>query len=261
MKWNSENEQEVLRLRSAGFSYEKIAKALGATASSVKHKARRLGQSANLDKYKHTEEKRAQAAKFLVGSNLHILETHGGFGGMTEFYRDFGEVECYDIKQDRVDAVNNMGMENVTAVKGDSEKEIYRLLAFDCRYDVVDIDPYGMPSRYFPHAFSLVDDGLMLITLPMVGVAQMNKITIRHLHAFWGVTEERGASYVDAVLCRLADYAFMHGRGFEVLDVAKIDRIYRLCLRVKKESLCDLVGLRVSRGSCQIDDKQLDIWE
>jgi tRNA G26 N,N-dimethylase Trm1 len=60
------------------------------------------------------------------------------------------------------------------------------MLNYSCRYDVIDIDPYGLPSRLFPYVFGLIDDGLMFMTFPMLGVAQINKITIRHYQAFWG---------------------------------------------------------------------------
>ena len=85
------------------------------------------------------------------------------------------------------------------------------------------------------------------MTLPMIGVAQMNKITIRHLDAFWGVSLQDKDKYIDLVIKRMEDYAFMHKREIRVLDVQKIDRIYRICLSVEKKSCCDIVGLVVNR--------------
>ncbi|MCP4986630.1 MAG: hypothetical protein GY928_11415 [Colwellia sp.] len=250
MKWTKELEGELLAKRSNGSTYKAIASKMGLSISSVKHKVRRLQQSNNLDKYKHTQEKTNIAKATIVrdGRDLNILETHCGFGGMTEFYAELGCVEGYDICKDRVDSVNALGFERVQAIKGDSEKEIIRLLSMRCTYDVVDIDPYGMPSRYFPHAFGLINDGIMFVTLPMVGVAQMNKITIRHLNAFWGVDYKDKSSYVDRVIGRMRDYAFMHKREIDVIRVDKIDRIFRISLKVKKRSLCEIVGLTVNRA-------------
>lgn len=246
--WTAESEKAVLVLREEKKTYAEIGEILGVSATSVKHKIRRLQQDQNQDRYKHTAEKIEQVKKFITGSGRFILETNCGFGGLTEFYSSFGEVEGYDIKKDRVDHVNALGHEDVIAIHADSEKEIYRLLYSKCVFDVVDIDPYGMPSRYFPHAFGLIDDGVMFITLPMIGVAQINKITIRHLQSFWGVELSDKDSYVEKVIERLKDYAFMFKRELEVLDVAKIDRIYRLCLKVQKKSCCDIVGLTVNRA-------------
>lgn len=233
--WNEETEKKVLGLRCKGKTYKAIAEEIGTTETSVKHKVRRLQQGENLDRYKHTAEKQQQAAKYIAGTDNYILETHCGFGGMTEFYSRFGEVESYDIDSKRVGFVNELGLEGVTAIKADSEQEIIRVLANKCVYDVVDIDPYGFPSRYFPYVFGIVDKGLLFITLPMIGVAQVNKITIRHLAAFWGVTLDDKDRYIERVFSRMRDYAFMHKREIELLDCEKIDRIYRLCIKVEKK--------------------------
>lgn len=248
MKWDRERELKAINMRNMGETYKSIALQMGLSESSVKHKIRRLGQSDNQDKYKHTAEKTEIAKIFINSSHRNILETHSGFGGMTEFYNSFGEVEAYDIDKKRVDFVNDLGLEGVTCIKADSEKEIYRLVYHSCNYDLIDIDSYGMPSRYFPHSFNLIKDGLMFITLPMIGVAQMNKITIRHLQSFWGVDYQNKEDYVNQVVNRLKDFAFTCKRDIEVLDITKIDRIYRITLSVKKKSLCEIVGLEVKRS-------------
>jgi DNA-binding Lrp family transcriptional regulator len=245
--WNKKLEATVLEMRESGRTYEEIAAEIGTSATSVKHKVRRLKQSANEDRYKHTAEKIQQAEKYLSTAGNNILETNSGFGGMTEFYNQIGVVECYDIKKDRVEFIDSLAMQSVTAIHGDSEKELYKLVANKRKYDVIDLDPYGMPSRYFPHVFSLIDKGVLFVTLPMIGVAQMNKITIRHLDAFWGVSLNDKDKYIDLVVKRMKDYAFMHKREIRVLDVQKIDRIYRICLSVEKKSCCDIVGLVVNR--------------
>lgn len=245
--WNKKIELKALEMKDSGMTYKAIAEELGTTATSIKHKVRRLKQSANEDRYKHTAEKIQQAEKYLSTAGNNILETNSGFGGMTEFYNQIGVVECYDIKKDRVEFIDSLAMQSVTAIHGDSEKELYKLVANKRKYDVIDLDPYGMPSRYFPHVFSLIDKGVLFVTLPMIGVAQMNKITIRHLDAFWGVSLNDKDKYIDLVVKRMKDYAFMHKREIRVLDVQKIDRIYRICLSVEKKSCCDIVGLVVNR--------------
>ena len=98
--WNKKLEASVLEMRESGRTYEEIAAEIGTSATSVKHKVRRLKQSANEDRYKHTAEKIQQAEKYLSAACNNILETNSGFGGMTEFYNQIGTVECYDIKKD-----------------------------------------------------------------------------------------------------------------------------------------------------------------
>ena len=250
MKWDAKKEETAISLRAGGKTYREIGVAMNTTATSVKHKIRRLSQSSNMDKYKHTSEKTEQllsVSDSINGNAIHILETHSGFGGMTEQYQRIGDVECYDIDKKRVDYINDLCMDGVTAIKGDSELEIYRLISHKCTYDIVDIDPYGLPSRYFPHAFSLIKDGLMFLTFPMMGVAQINKITIRHYQAFWGIELSDKDVYIEKIRARLEDFAFQHKREIEFLDIRKIDRVFRMAIRVKRKSLCDIVGLEVNR--------------
>ena len=250
MKWNKSNEATAVKLRSEGKTYQEIGEVMNTTATSVKHKIRRLSQSSNMDKYKHTKEKTEQLTGILSsisGDDIHILETHSGFGGMTEQYQKIGSVECYDIDKRRVDHINGLCMDGVTANHGDSEHEIYRLIAYKYTYDIVDIDPYGFPSRYFPHAFSLIKDGVMFLTFPIMGVAQINKITIRHYQAFWGIELSDKNVYIEKIKAKLEDFAFQHKREIEFLDIKKIDRVFRMAIRVKRKSLCDIVGLKVNR--------------
>ena len=252
MKWDTSKEAIAVNLRADGKTYREIGEAMNITATSVKHKIRRLSQSSNMDKYKHTSEKTEQllaASNCINGNSIHILETHSGFGGMTEQYQKIGDVECYDIDQKRVDHINELCMEGVTAIKGDSEQEIYRLISARCTYDIVDIDPYGFPSRYFPHAFSLIKDGIMFLTFPIMGVAQINKITIRHYQAFWGIELSDKDVYIEKIKAKLEDFAFQHKREIDFLDIRKIDRVFRMAIRVKRKSLCDIVGLKVNRNT------------
>lgn len=249
VKWTDEKEQEVLAMRNRGNTYTAIASYIGSSASSVKHKVRRLKQSDNDDRYKHTAEKRAQAKPILDGLTrdidrpLQILETHCGFGGMTPLYNQYGEVLSIDIKGNRAKTVGSMGMEGVTALRADSVLECHRLKANRCRFDVVDVDPYGLPSRYFPHIFSLIEDGVLFLTFPVYGVAQMNKITIAHYDAFWGIDSSGG--YVEKIQEGLVRYAFMEGRGIEVVAAEKINRVFRFCISVKKTSMLTLAGLDI----------------
>jgi DNA-binding CsgD family transcriptional regulator len=247
--WTEQKEKEVLTHRAKGISYIETARIMGSTISSVKHKVRRLQQSANMDRYKHSKEKISQISHVLGSPNskINTLETHCGFGGLTEIYNNYGNVLCYDIKKDRVDYVKNLNLKNVFADKKDSEDELYNLVYRKRKFDVVDIDPYGYPSRFFPHVFQLIDNGYLFLTFPVMGVAQINKITIQHLISFWNISLSDKDFYIEKVISKLFDYAFMSKRKIDILSVEKIDRIYRLAIKVKKTSLCEIVGLTVNR--------------
>ena len=119
--WCPELEEKVVQLKQEGKTYKQIANDIGSTMSSVKHKIRRLQQNDNLDKYKHTKEKIQQLNRYLKEIDIYILETHCGFGSLSEYYNLFGEVLSIDIDTNRVDALNNLGLEGVTAIKADSK--------------------------------------------------------------------------------------------------------------------------------------------
>lgn len=247
-QWNAQTEAKAIAMRAEKKTYNQIAAMLSTTATAVKHKVRRIQQSENQDRYKHTTEKTGMYERTMPKKvKMLVLETHCGFGGMTEIYSRNASVTSIDIDAARIVAINLLGLDSVTAIHADSEKMMYQLIAAGKKFHVIDIDGYGMPSRYFPHVFSMIDDGVLYVTLPMIGVAQINKITIEHLRVFWGVAISDKESYVDKVFARMVDYAFMHKREIELLEVMKIERIYRLAIRVKKESLLKIVGLKVNR--------------
>jgi len=247
-QWNTNLEEKALDLKSKGITLREISIELGTTISSIKHKIRRLQQKQNLDRYKHTIEKKEQMARFIPKSvDLAILETHAGFGCMTEFYSEHGQVTSIELKEERVNEINSQNLPGVTTINGDCERLIFNHIVNKDKYDIIDIDPYGYPSRLFPHIFSLMTDGIMVITLPMIGVAQMNKLTIAHLKVFWGVDYRDKETYIDKVLQKLKDYGYMYKNKVDVLEVSKFDRIYRIVIKVKKTSLNEIVGLKVNR--------------
>lgn len=249
--WNPETEALALDMRAGGHTYDEIARTLGTSPVSVKHKVRRLQQASNQDRYKHTAEKTALALKCLAALGntkpLSVLETHAGFGSMTQVYSQFGKVLALDIDHRRINGLESLALPGVEVVKADSEFEMHGLLASRAVFDVVDLDPYGMPSRYFPMVFGLINDGLLFVTFPMIGAAQINKITIRHLQAFWGVALDDKDRYTDLLFAGMQDYAFHFKRKLTLLAVERYDRVFRFAIRVKKESLLETVGIQVNR--------------
>lgn len=251
MDWGVEQERAVLAYRAQGMTHQEIADTLGSTLSAVKHKIRRLQQGQNLDKFKHTDEKRAFAQQVLGDFKpKRILETHAGFGGMTEFYNTLGHTVSIDIDRQRIEHLKSLMLVNVREVIADSEREVYGLIHRRERFDLVDIDPYGMPSRMFPMAIDLVDDGFMFLTLPQLGCTQINKITIEHYKAIYGIDithEEHKQRYADIICAKIADYGFWYKKQVQEVGRIKIGRMYRIGFKVSKQSLLDRVGLVVNR--------------
>lgn len=245
MKWTEELEIKLTQYRQEGLTFNEIAKKLNTTRSSVKHKYRRLKQKENLDRYHHPVEKIDQVRRFLQDRKLVILETNAGWGNLTKEYLNYGEVIALEIDRERVAALNQITDDSLHTIQCDSFSEVHRFVWERTCFDVVDLDPYGYPSRFFPHIFYLIKDGYLFITFPKLGVQQINKITIAHLRVFWGITLSDSGCYLEKILQKMNDYALGCKRSLEVIDVLELDRVYRIACRVRKESMCKLVGLAI----------------
>lgn len=247
MEWTIETEKELIRLKDTEKKgYKEISELLGTTISSVKHKYQRLQQKANSNKHHHPIEKTEQIKKFLWDSDLKILELYAGWGNLTKTYHLFGEVLAHEIDKEKVEHLKAFGFEDFDVVKCDSEKEIFNYIYHGFWFDVVDADPYGFPSRLFPHIFKLFkNDGVLFLTFPKMGVAQINKIMVKHYEVFWGISLQDKENYIDKIKDKLKDYAFMEKKSLEFLDVLDLGKVYRFAIKVRNESLLDLVGLKV----------------
>ena len=185
----------------------------------------RLFKKANVDEFHHPDEKIAQLEEmtsFIDGAR--VLEVFAGQGNLTEWYRA------------RAKSVLAMSRETT----GDSFHEIYRIRADRTKFDVIDIDSYGYPSRFFPVVFEMMKDRAMLIiTFPVVGVACLNGITEQHFINFY----RSARPTIGDVTGILTDMALREWILLSLYDVKKIKRIYRmvfLCCKVKATELCNV---------------------
>ena len=182
----------------------------------------RLKQKLNDDDYHHPKEKILQLeglAKFLCGS---ILEVFAGKGNLTDFYSKFG-------------SVTSMTKEKF----GNSFDEIYRLRADKKKFNVIDIDSYGYPDKFFPIVFELMQDECLLIfTFPIVGVNCLNGISEQHFYTFY-----RGIPTIGDVIGSISDWGLREWFLSSIADIKKIKRIYRfafICKRVKATEMCNV---------------------
>lgn len=242
--WDDEKEKRLLFLKDyEKKTYREIASELGTTISSVKHKYIRLNQKSNDDRHHHPTEKIAQIKKVLKERDLSILETHAGRGNLSKVYRQYGKVIAHDIDAEKVDYLKALGFDE--AIKCDSLKEIHKYIYHGLKFDVIDLDPYGFPSRFFPHVFNLIEDGILFVTFPKMGVQQINKITKEHYRVFWGMNLSDKMKQESLIHERMKDYAFQSFRDLNLLDSLDLGRMYRFAYKVKRESALDLVGLKV----------------
>ena len=244
--WTEDLEKRLMDLKDLEKkSYKEISLELETTISSVKHKYIRLKQASNDDYYHHPIEKSEQIKKYLTNFNLKILETNAGRGNLTKIYQHYGDVVCLDIDQKKIDYLTSLKLEKIHPVKCDSFKEIYKYILQGSKFDVIDLDPYGFPSRFFPHIFHLIQDGFLFVTFPKMGVQQINKIMKEHYRVFWGMDLDDKRKQEEIIHKKIKDYAFQSFRGVELLESLDLGRMFRFVYRVKKESALNLVGLKV----------------
>jgi len=186
-----------------------------------KHKSTRLKQCLNDNEYHHPKEKMKQLDRIEFGKD--VLEVFAGKGNLTEYYRNRG---CF---------VTPMTKEEF----GNSFNAIYKLRGENKKYDLVDIDSYGYPDKFFPVIFEMLKDKSFLVfTFPIVGVNCLNGISQQHFYTFY-----RGIPTIGDVVGQITDWALREWILVSLYDVVKIRRIYRFvfkCQKVKATEMCNV---------------------
>jgi hypothetical protein len=195
------------------------------TYRAIRHDIIRGKQSSNDNEVHHPEEKINQLYNFIKEENLNILELFAGQGNLSQHYKKFGNVECYDKKYLK---------------SGDSFLNVYGLIYKKKKYDIIDIDAYGFPNRFFPHIYLLIENGLMFITMPKPYVNILNGITRTHLIAYYG----KHNPSLKTILEKFALWGLCHWRKVEVLDVQDLKSVWRICMSINKVKATEYTGVK-----------------
>lgn len=197
------------------------------TYRAIRHDIVRKKQTDNSAEVHHPDQKINQLYRFLKNDQkeLKILELFSGRGNLTKHYKKFGNVDCYDKKYENT---------------GDSFIEFHNLIGKKKKYDIIDLDPYGFPNRFFPDIYMLIDDGYLFITMPKPYVNILNGITRTHLISYYGEHNPKE----DVILKQFVMWGLCHWRKVEVLDVLDCDSIWRIVLRVKKVKATEYTGVK-----------------
>lgn len=194
---------------------------VGHTAAS--HRATRQKQKQNRDEYHHPAEKIAQLQKFSHFIKGEILEIFAGQGNLSAYYKNLGKVEAMTKE-----------------THGDSFHSIYKLRAAKRKFNVIDVDSYGYPSKFFPVVFEMMKpECLLVITFPVMGVNCLNGIMEQHFINFW----RSARPTVGDITGILTDMSLREWRHLSLLDAQKIKRIWRMvfsCKRIKATDWCNV---------------------
>ena len=87
------------------------------------------------------------------------------------------------IEEKKIDKIL---LTSITLSSGNILKKRFNLNKDIADYDLIDIDGYGYPDKFFPVVFEcLKDRSYLVFTFPVVGVNCLNGITEQHFINFW----------------------------------------------------------------------------
>lgn len=198
------------------------------TYRAIRHDIVREKQNSNSNEVHHPDEKINQIHKVILQlekKELTVLELFSGQGNLTKEYSLFGKVDAYDKKYLKT---------------GDSYLIFHKLIYEKRKYDIVDLDPYGFPNRFFPDIFLLIENGILFLTMPKPYVNILNGITQTHLISYYG---EHNPSF-ETILNRIVLWGLCHWRQVELIDVIDLKSIWRMVLSVKKVKATSYTGVK-----------------
>jgi hypothetical protein len=199
------------------------------TYRAIRHDVVRSKQAINSSEVHHPDEKTNQIEWVMRNLNKQsghdILELFAGRGNLTNVYRQFGEVTSCDCKY---------------CGTGDSFLLFHRLISDRKKFTVVDLDPYGFPTRLFPDVFLLIDDGLLFVTMPKPYVNILNGITQTHLISYFGEPNPSEEIIIDQIVT----WGLCHWRQVELIDSIDCSSVWRFAFSVQKVKATDYTGVR-----------------
>lgn len=218
----------------------------GKSYRAIRHEVVRRKQTSNSEEVHHPKEKIFQVKRVLDEirgwSDLSILELFAGHGNLTEIYAQYGEVLAYEKKKTIFDQLVERTKDGmlVKCENRDSFKEYHLFVHMNQKFDVIDLDPYGFPNRFFPDIFLLIDNGLLFVTMPKPYVNILNGITQTHLISYYGEHNPTLQTIID----RIALWGLCHWRRVVLLDTLDLKSVWRFAFEVKKIKATDYTGVK-----------------
>tara|TARA_Y100001973_G_C5138162_1_gene301461 strand:- start:72 stop:725 length:654 start_codon:yes stop_codon:yes gene_type:complete len=207
------------------------------TYRAIRHDVVRKKQKENSEEVHHPNQKINQIYKTLESSkNYKILELFCGRENLTKHYNKFGKVELYDKKWKKT---------------GDSFIVFHKLIAQNKKYQVIDLDPYGFPNRFFPDIYLLIEKGFLFLTMPKPYVNILNGITQAHLISYYGEHNPNK----ETIIKRIALWGLCHWRKVELIDCVDCKSVWRFAFKVEKVKATEYTGVK-NRKDINIKTKQ-----
>ena len=212
----------------------------------IRHDIIRTKQNNNANEVHHPDAKINQIKSVLMDNlgwgDLSILELFAGHGNLTKVYAEYGEVLAYEKKGSVYESLieNTKDCMLVKCNKADSFIEFHRLIFIKQSFDVIDIDPYGFPNRFFPDIFLLINKGVLFVTMPKPYVNILNGITASHLTSYYGEKNPDEQTIIE----RIALWGLCHWRKVELINRIDCNSVWRFAFNVEKVKATDYTGVR-----------------
>lgn len=216
------------------------------TYRAIRHDYTRLKQDEYSDDLHHPIQKIKQIenvlSKICNWSDLTILELFAGQGNLTEVYSKFGDVTANEYKKVVFDKLNEnvKDLYLVNTNKVDSFLDFHRLIYLKQKFDVIDLDPYGFPTRFFPDVFLLIENGVLFVTMPKPYVNILNGITQTHLISYFGESNPSKEKIIE----RIVLWGLCHWREVNLINCLDLKSVWRIAFSVKKVKATDYTGVK-----------------
>ena len=162
-KWTDEEIKWCLDLKEKGYSIKNIADSIDRDLLQVQIKMKRLSKNENTYNFKHREDKYFHNELFLNEINpKSVLDL---FSGAYSFYEDKTE-ELY---------TNDINEKFNTYYNYQAEKLVCKLYFEGCKFDLIDIDPFGSAYDCFDLSIKMAKKGL-IITFGEMGHLRFKRI-------------------------------------------------------------------------------------
>ena len=150
--WTDKEIDWIFKLKEQGFSLDEISRSVGRTSVSIAIKMKRMGNTERRYNSDHLEDKYAANRTFLEMIRPDsVLDLYGGSRSWWACNSDGVEV----VSNDKDTRFNHTYHEN-------AEKLVHRLYYDDCKYDIVDLDPFGSAFDCFDCAVKMARKGLVI---------------------------------------------------------------------------------------------------
>ena len=201
------------------------------TYRAIRHDIVREKQKMNDNEVHHPDEKINQIEKVFsllskdrIKQNK-ILELFAGQGNCTKVYEKYGNVTAYDKKYLKT---------------GDSYIEYHKLIYEKKKFDVIDLDPYGFPNRFFPDIFLLIDNGILFVTMPKPYVNILNGITQTHLISYYDEHNPNENQIIERIVLN----GLCHWRKVQLIDSVDCKSVWRFAFSVERVKATEYTGVK-----------------